>query len=136
VLICYEDILPDLVREVTRATGAQLLVNVTNDAWFGDTAAPHIHLALATLRTIEQRRFLVRATNSGVSAIVGPTGRVLRTLPMFQPATLRTRVALLSITTLYARIGDLAGYLAVAGCAFMIGVRRRDRARAGADGGR
>jgi len=131
VLICYEDILPDLVREVTRATGAQLLVNITNDAWFGDSAAPHIHLALAALRAIEQRRFLVRATNSGVSAIVGPTGHVLQTLPMFEPGTLRARVALLSITTLYARIGDLAGYLAVAGCAWLVAVRRRRRVPGG-----
>ncbi|HMI90525.1 MAG TPA: apolipoprotein N-acyltransferase [Polyangiales bacterium] len=131
VLICYEDILPELVREVTRASAAQLLVNVTNDAWFGDTAAPHIHLALATLRAIEQRRFLVRATNSGVSAIVGPTGRVLQTLPMFEPGTLRARVALLSVTTLYARIGELAGYLAVAVCALLVAVRRRRRAPEG-----
>jgi apolipoprotein N-acyltransferase len=131
VLVCYEDILPDLVSEVTRATRAQLLVNVTNDAWFGDSAAPHIHLALATLRTIEQRRFLVRATNSGVTAIVGPSGKVLQTLPMFEPATLHARVALLSIATLYARIGDVAGYLAIAACLLASVVRRPRRATAG-----
>jgi apolipoprotein N-acyltransferase len=127
VLVCYEDILHDLVREVTRATRAELLVNVTNDAWFGDSAAPHIHLALSTLRAIEQRRFLVRATNSGVSAVVDATGRVQQTLPMFEPATLRARVPLLSITTLYARIGDVGGYLAVAASLWLSMRPRRRR---------
>ena len=125
VLICYEDILPDLVREVVAATRPQLLVNITNDAWFGDTAAPHIHFALSTLRAIEHRRFLVRATNSGVSAVVDPTGRVLATLPLFQRATLRTRVALLAAVTPYARLGDLAGYLALLACALLCFARRR-----------
>jgi apolipoprotein N-acyltransferase len=75
-LICYEDILPGFVNEMVRHADPDLLVNLTNDAWFGDSTEPWIHLALAKLRAVEHRRYLVRATNSGVSAIVDPVGRV------------------------------------------------------------
>jgi apolipoprotein N-acyltransferase len=127
-LICYEDILPDLVRDVMERAQPQLLVNITNDAWFGDTPAPHYHLSLSTLRTIEQRRFLVRATNSGVSAIVDPTGAVLQATRTFEQATLSARVALLSTTTPYARSGDLLGWTAVLACAWLLLGRMRRRA--------
>jgi apolipoprotein N-acyltransferase len=111
-LICYEDILPSFVREVVRTTHPNLLVNMTNDAWFGDTAAPHIHLALSVLRAVEQRRFLVRATNSGVSAVIDPLGHVLQESGTFRAETLHARVALLSDDTLYTRLGDWPGLLA------------------------
>src|ERR1041385_6942176 len=78
VHICYEDVEPAFINKMMRADPADLLVNITNDAWFGDSTEPWIHLALSKFRAIEQRRFLARSTNSGVSAIVDPAGRVDR----------------------------------------------------------
>ncbi len=75
-LICYEDILPGFVNEMVQHADPDLLVNLTNDAWFGDSTEPWIHLALAKLRAVEHRRYLVRSTNSGVSALIDPVGRV------------------------------------------------------------
>ncbi|MEZ4447325.1 MAG: apolipoprotein N-acyltransferase [Polyangiaceae bacterium] len=75
--ICYEDILPGYFNDVVRATDPDLLLNITNDAWFLDTTEPWIHFALAKLRSVEQRRYLVRATNSGLSGIVDATGAVV-----------------------------------------------------------
>ncbi|HTU57447.1 MAG TPA: apolipoprotein N-acyltransferase, partial [Polyangiales bacterium] len=83
VLICYEDILPGFVRRVEREARPHVLINITNDAWFGDTHAPWEHLALAKLRSVEHHRSLVRATNSGVSAVIDPVGRVVATSALF-----------------------------------------------------
>ena len=74
--ICYEAIFPDLVRDFA-ARGAELLVNITNDAWYGRTSAPHQHLAMAAFRAVENGKYLVRAANTGISAVVDPRGRVL-----------------------------------------------------------
>src|SRR5262249_25600521 len=76
-LICYEDILPGFTNRAVAYAEPELLVNMTNDAWFGDTNEPWQHLALAKFRAIEHRRFLVRSTNSGVSAIIDPNGAVV-----------------------------------------------------------
>ncbi len=76
-LICYEDILPRFTNDAVRHGDPDLLVNITNDAWFGDTAEPWEHLALAQLRAVEHRRYFVRGTNSGVSAVIDPVGRVV-----------------------------------------------------------
>jgi apolipoprotein N-acyltransferase len=76
-LVCYEDILPSFVNGAVNHGQPEMLVNVTNDAWFGDTTEPWIHLALAKMRAIEHRRYLLRSTNSGVSAIIDPVGRVV-----------------------------------------------------------
>src|SRR5207247_2622711 len=75
VLICYEDVVPALTRRFV-AGGADFLVNVTNDAWFGRTSAPYQHLAQATLRAVENRVPLVRVANTGISAVVEPDGRI------------------------------------------------------------
>ena len=72
--ICYEDISAPFVRSIVNSGATDLLVNITNDAWFGDTTEPWIHLALAKLRAIEHRRYLVRSTNSGVSTLYGLIG--------------------------------------------------------------
>jgi apolipoprotein N-acyltransferase len=77
VLICYEDILPSFTNKMVAYADPELLVNITNDAWFGDTTEPWEHLALAKFRAIEHRRFLIRSTNSGVSAIIDPMGGVV-----------------------------------------------------------
>jgi apolipoprotein N-acyltransferase len=110
VLICYEDILPGFVREVMEGD-PHILVNMTNDAWFGDSREPIIHLALAVFRSVEHRRFLVRATNTGISAFVDPAGRILERSPVFARANLVRPVAVLEGRTVYARLGDWVGVL-------------------------
>ena len=77
VLICYEDLHAGFVRKQVAKTDAELLVNLTNDSWFTSSVVAEWHLALAKLRAVEHRRYLVRATNNGVSAVVDPTGRVV-----------------------------------------------------------
>jgi apolipoprotein N-acyltransferase len=115
VLICYEDILPRFTRALVRETSPNLLVNMTNDAWFGDTNEPWIHLDLAKFRAIEHRRYLVRATNTGVSAFIDPVGRVVEHSEVFRNQTMLQEVRLLrGGRTVYAVVGDLLGYLALA----------------------
>ncbi|MET0287476.1 MAG: apolipoprotein N-acyltransferase [Polyangiales bacterium] len=111
VSICYEDIFAGFIADGVMQTNPQLLVNLTNDAWFGDTREPHQHQALAMLRAVEHHRTLVRATNSGVSAIVDPVGRDTRTSAVFTKDTLRAAVPLLEGQTVYARLGDALGPL-------------------------
>jgi apolipoprotein N-acyltransferase len=125
ILVCYEDILPRFTRDVVRHAQPHLLVNMTNDAWFGDTNEPHIHLALAALRAIEHRRYLIRATNTGVSAFVDPVGRVYAQGPVFAMAKLRAQVGLIRTVTIYERIGDALGWLAVVGVAWLVWVTRK-----------
>lgn len=83
VLVCYEAIFTGLAQDRV-SQGANLLVNISNDAWFGDTSAPHQHLQLAALRAIEQSRYLVRSTNTGISAFIDPLGRIKVAGPQFQ----------------------------------------------------
>jgi apolipoprotein N-acyltransferase len=105
--ICYEDVLPSFVNDLVRASEPELLVNITNDAWYGDTTQPWIHLALAKFRAIEHRRFMVRSTNSGVSAFIDPVGRVLAHTGAFQRAATSHEVAYLKpARTPYEVYGD------------------------------
>ena len=106
VLICYEAIFPDFVRRFVDR-GAELLVNQTNDAWFGDTGAPHQHLAMAVVRAIENRVPLVRVANTGVSAVVGPDGSIAARIPLGERAARVVEVRSGgSRPTLYTRYGD------------------------------
>lgn len=115
-LICYEDILPGFTRDAVNAGKPELLVNITNDAWFGDTTEPWAHLALAKLRAIEHRRYLVRATNSGVSAIVDPIGRSVVETKTFVAASASTEIAFLSPSrTPYEILGNAPWYLVLLG---------------------
>jgi apolipoprotein N-acyltransferase len=104
-LICYEDILPVLGRRAVRQ-GAQMLVNLTNDAWFGQTQAPYLHRSLAAFRAIENRVYLVRATNTGLTSIIDALGREQRALPIYQRDTLVHTIQPLRLSTLYTRFGD------------------------------
>ena len=106
VLICYEDIVPQLSRAAS-VLGGNFLVNITNDSWYGDTAAPYQHMLLAQWRTIETARSLVRATNTGVTAFITPRGRVAQTLPNFKSGVLIADIPLIEKMTLYARFGEL-----------------------------
>jgi apolipoprotein N-acyltransferase len=133
VLVCYEDILPSYVRRAVRQGRPELLVNATIDTWFGRSIEPWEHLALAELRAVEHRRFLVRATNSGVSAIVDATGRVTRAGGMFDEEAFTGEVRLMSGSTVYEAIGDApfwAGGAAVVAMAFLRRPRREDGAHA------
>jgi apolipoprotein N-acyltransferase len=131
--ICYEAVRPEFVRRMMARTRAHLLVTLANDAWFGDSQEPWLHLSLARLRAVEHRRFLVRATNSGVSAIVDPTGRVVARTGVLTRETLRGTVRPLEGESPYARFGDWPGWLAaavvVAALAFPAPRRRADATR-------
>jgi apolipoprotein N-acyltransferase len=105
-LICYEDLMPFLTRDFVAQKGANVLVNLTNDAWFGNTVAPWQHARLALWRAIETRRALVRVTNTGVTTIIDAKGERLDYLPLFSSGVLRASVPLLEQRTLYVRFGD------------------------------
>lgn len=117
-LICYEDIIPSFSRKFA-AKGANLIVNITNDAWFGKTYAPYQHLLLSIPRSVETRRYLIRATNTGISAIIDPVGRVVEKTEIFKETSLEGKVAILDgRNTLYTKVG----YLFPLGClVFLIG---------------
>ena len=123
--VCYEDILPAYVNGQVMATDPDLLVNVTNDAWFGDTAEPWIHLGEARLRAIEHRRFLVRATNSGPSGVVDATGADGTMSEVFTEGTTTVSARLLRSRTLYERIGDVPWWIGAALSMLAAFVRRR-----------
>lgn len=123
VLICYEDIFPELARR-TAAKGATMLVNITNDAWFGDSSAPYQHLEMARWRAVECRMPLVRAANTGVSAVFDATGRTCGTIPLNTEGVLVCPVQPLARETLYGRWGDVFAALclltALAGLFYLI----------------
>jgi apolipoprotein N-acyltransferase len=128
--ICYEIVYPDLAREAIRQ-GAELLTTVTNDAWYGDSSAPYQHFALASLRAIEQGRYLARAANTGISGVVDPYGRVIGATAVFEEAVVLAEVRFLTGRTVYATIGDLAGQIglviAALTAAWLVAERRRPR---------
>ena len=104
ISICYEAAFGnEVARRVPRAT---LLVNVSNDAWFGDTLAPHQHLEITRMRAIETGRYLLRATNTGITAVVDPMGKVVARSPQFQRSTLTAMVQPRTGVTPYVRWGD------------------------------
>jgi apolipoprotein N-acyltransferase len=105
-LICYEDIIPSFSRKFV-AKGANLLVNMTNDAWFGKTFEPYQHLSFSIPRAVETRRYLVRATNTGISAIIDPIGRIDSRTGIFEQTTLEGKAAIFEDKTLYTKIGDV-----------------------------
>jgi len=109
VLICYEAIFPGLARSYVRE-GSDLLVNLTNDAWFGRSSAPYQDLAMARFRAIENRVWLARAANTGISALISPTGRLVEAGPVFQPLALTGSVGLGAGESFYTRFGDLFAY--------------------------
>lgn len=111
--ICYEDIIPSLVRRIWRADGpAEVLVNVTNDSWYGDTHEPLIHLVLATFRSIETRRAMIRSTNTGISAFIDPAGRITKRTGQWTKEILLHEVPLVKDggSTLYMMVGDVVAY--------------------------
>jgi apolipoprotein N-acyltransferase len=105
-LICYEDLMPELPREFIRRRKANLLANITNDAWYGDSVALWQHAQLAQLRAIETRRTLLRVTNTGATTVIDATGATIQSLPTFTGAVMSSNVELLDEETFYVRFGD------------------------------
>jgi apolipoprotein N-acyltransferase len=128
-LICYEIIFPDLVRRFAK-NGAEFLVNITNDAWFGSTAAPYQHLSMAALRAIENRRWVARAANTGISAFISAGGRITQQSKLFTPASLTGTILKENELTFYTQRGDVFALLctllscAVLGIPFITARRR------------
>jgi apolipoprotein N-acyltransferase len=122
--ICYEVVYPDLVRRFVTG-GSELLTTITNDAWFGPTSAPYQHFEQASMRAIEEGRYLVRSANTGISGIVDPYGRVIERTPIFQTAVIVGEARFLKTTTLYARTGDLLAYASVLATAALLVFARR-----------
>ena len=86
VLICYESIFPDLARRPS-SDGADILVNITNDAWYGESSAPYQLLAMAAMRAVETKTPMVRVANTGISAVIEPTGEITARTPLFKRGT-------------------------------------------------
>jgi len=105
VFICYESAFPDFVRQFSRK-GADVLVNLSNDAYFGRSDAREQHLLLVRMRAVENRRFIVRSTNNGITAVIDPSGRIISRLPSYQQIGALMRYGAVQSTTFYARHGD------------------------------
>ena len=113
VQICYEIIFPGLSRAMAK-NNASLLINITNDAWFGKTSGPYQHFSMTVFRAVENRRSLVRSANTGISGYIDPAGRVLASTPLLQDAALVRSIPLLKTKTVYTRIGDLFAWVCLA----------------------
>jgi apolipoprotein N-acyltransferase len=105
-LICFESIFPEIARHQVQK-GSRLLVNITNDGWFGRSGAARQHANMSVLRAVEQRRALARCANSGVSMFALPTGKVLSATELFVQDTIFAELPLLDIQTFYGRHGDV-----------------------------
>ncbi|NNJ90807.1 MAG: apolipoprotein N-acyltransferase [Gammaproteobacteria bacterium] len=114
VSICYEDAFGDETAQAL--PDADFLINVSNDAWFGDSLAPHQHLQIARMRAIETSRYMLRATNTGISAIIDPEGQMLKQSAQGETAVIDGNIAPHQGMTLYARVKDWLIVLLVTGC--------------------
>jgi apolipoprotein N-acyltransferase len=110
IFICYEDIFPQLVRRIALA-GAQVLVNISNDTWYGDSPAAFQHLEMARFRAIENRRYLLRATNDGITALIDPYGRVEKQIARHQTTVLPANFSYRRGQTFYTKHGDVFAWL-------------------------
>jgi apolipoprotein N-acyltransferase len=111
--ICYEIVYPGLVRSSVLA-GSQLLTTITNDAWYGYSSAPYQHFLQASMRAIEEGRYLARSANTGISGFVDPYGRVLQQSKIFERTILTGEIRMLEERTIYGKIGDLCAYICLA----------------------
>ena len=126
VFICFESIFPDEVREFADR-GAGVFVNISNDGWFGETGAPGQHLNMARMRAIENRRWLLRPTNSGITASIDPYGRVVASAPRGTRTALEAPYGFISETTFYTRHGDVFAWTCaiISLAALLVSLRRR-----------
>ncbi len=112
VFICYEAVFADEVRHFAK-NGAQVLVNISDDGWYGDTSAPWQHLNMARMRAIENRRWILRDTNNGVTAAIDPYGTVRQSIPRHQAGALAAQFGFRSDVTFYSAHGDVFAWLCV-----------------------
>ena len=119
VQICYEIIFPGLSRAMVK-NNAVLLINITNDAWFGTTAGPYQHFSMTVFRAVENRRALARAANTGISGFIDPAGRILISTALLKEAVVTRTVPLISEKTFYTRFGDLLALACLVGWLFVI----------------
>jgi apolipoprotein N-acyltransferase len=110
VLICFEIIFPDLCRRFVKK-GANFLVTITNDAWFGRTSAPSQHFSIATFRAVENRVFIARAANTGITGIIDPRGKILKKGGVFTEESMNGAIRLSSHKTFYTLYGDLFAWV-------------------------
>jgi apolipoprotein N-acyltransferase len=118
VVICYEVIFPDLVREFV-AQGATVMATITNDAWFGESSAPYQHFAMVVFRSVENRVAFARSANTGISGLIDPSGRILHATPIFTEQAVSGRLPLRQALTFYTRYGDVFAYACVIITAFL-----------------
>jgi apolipoprotein N-acyltransferase len=111
--ICYEVVFPALARQAV-AMGSELLTTVTNDGWYGRSSAPYQHWEMASMRAIEQGRYLARAANTGISGIVDPYGRVVVRSSIFEQVSLVGEARFLTGRTVYSLFGDVIAYVSIA----------------------
>ncbi len=131
VLICYEAIFPDIARREVK-NGADFLVNITNDAWFGNTSAPYQHFQMSVMRAVENRVYLVRSANTGISAVIDPAGRVMKKTALFERTVFTETIGLKGNgVSLYARYGDVFIYaiIAVSCILLLASIRGRRKGR-------
>ncbi|HEX5433310.1 MAG TPA: apolipoprotein N-acyltransferase [Candidatus Angelobacter sp.] len=127
VFICYESIFPDEVRQFT-ANGARVLVNISNDGWYGETGAPFQHLEMARMRAIENHRWVLIATNNGVTASIDPYGRIVKRLPRNVRSAMLAPFSPQIETTFYVRYGDVFAWTCVVISILAMFLRTRIRA--------
>ncbi|MCP4686541.1 MAG: apolipoprotein N-acyltransferase [Desulfobacterales bacterium] len=131
VQICYETIFPELSR-LSAQKGAEVLITLTNDAWYGDSSAPPQLFSMAVFRAVETRRALVRAANTGISGFIDPAGRIRFSTPLFQEAAVAWETPFLEELSLYTRFGDVFAWICLAVCALrgaaVIRAARKSRA--------
>ena len=111
--ICYEVVFPSLMRDAV-LHGSELLTTVTNDGWYGTSSAPYQHFEMASMRAIEEGRYLARAANTGISGVVDPYGRIVQASAIFEQVGLVVEARLLTGRTIYSQIGDVIAYVAMA----------------------
>ncbi len=125
VLVCFEGIFPELARDYV-VKGSDFLVNITNDAWFGRSSAPYQHLAMTRFRAVENRIWVARAANTGISALIAPSGAVTAQTPIFQTLFLNGKIGLGAGGALYTRVGDVVpGAFLALSIWWLIRTRRR-----------
>jgi apolipoprotein N-acyltransferase len=119
VLICFEIIFPDLSRRFVKK-GANFLVTITNDAWFGRTSAPYQHFSMATFRAVENRVFIARAANTGITGFIDPRGKILRQGGIFTEEAIHGTIRLSKNKTFYTLYGDIFAWLCSAFSIFLL----------------
>ncbi len=118
-VICYEIIFPDLVRQFVK-DGAEFVVNITNDAWFGRTSAPYQHLSMTVFRAVENRRYIARTANTGISAFIEPSGKIAAKTEIFTEAVLSDMIYCKDEITFYTQYGDVFAFFCCILCFFFI----------------